>query len=57
VIEDKANGPAVIPMLSNEIPGTLPGNPSGGKVARGGCRVLIHCRLRHRATLSSHVSR
>jgi len=34
LIEDKANGSAVIQMLSNEIPGLLPVNPEGGKVAR-----------------------
>jgi hypothetical protein len=38
LIEDKANGSAVIQMLSNEIPGILPVNPSGGKIARAaGC--------------------
>jgi len=34
LIEDKANGSAVIQMLSNDIPGILPVNPEGGKVAR-----------------------
>ena len=34
LIEDKANGSAVIQMLSREIPGILPVNPEGGKVAR-----------------------
>lgn len=34
LIEDKANGSAVIQMLSHEIPGILPVNPGGGKVAR-----------------------
>jgi predicted phage terminase large subunit-like protein len=34
LIEDKANGSAVIQMLSREIPGILPVNPSGGKIAR-----------------------
>lgn len=34
LIEDKANGSAVIQMLANEIPGLLPVNPSGGKIAR-----------------------
>jgi predicted phage terminase large subunit-like protein len=34
LIEDKANGSAVIQMLAQEIPGLLPVNPSGGKVAR-----------------------
>lgn len=32
--EDKANGSAVIQMLSGSIPGLLPVNPEGGKVAR-----------------------
>jgi predicted phage terminase large subunit-like protein len=34
LIEDKANGSAVIQMLSHEIPGLLPVNPEGGKIAR-----------------------
>jgi predicted phage terminase large subunit-like protein len=34
LIEDKANGSAVIQMLSNEIGGILPVNPAGGKIAR-----------------------
>jgi predicted phage terminase large subunit-like protein len=34
LIEDKANGSAVIQMLQYEIRGILPVNPSGGKVAR-----------------------
>jgi predicted phage terminase large subunit-like protein len=34
LIEDKANGPAVIQMLSREIPGLIPVTPQGGKVAR-----------------------
>ncbi|MBO0962352.1 phage terminase large subunit [Neobacillus sp. MM2021_6] len=34
LVEDKANGPAVIQMLSNEIPGLIPVNPEGGKVVR-----------------------
>jgi predicted phage terminase large subunit-like protein len=34
LIEDKANGSAVIQMLALEIPGILPVNPEGGKVAR-----------------------
>ena len=33
-IEDKANGSAIISMLHNIIPGCIPINPSGGKVAR-----------------------
>jgi predicted phage terminase large subunit-like protein len=34
LIEDKANGSAVIQMLCREIPGILPVNPEGGKIAR-----------------------
>jgi predicted phage terminase large subunit-like protein len=34
LIEDKANGSAVIQMLSHDIPGILPVTPEGGKVAR-----------------------
>ena len=34
LIEDKANGSAVITMLRNEIPGLLPVEPRGGKVVR-----------------------
>jgi len=34
LIEDKANGSAVIQMLANDIPGIIPVNPGGGKVAR-----------------------
>jgi predicted phage terminase large subunit-like protein len=34
LIEDKANGTAVIETLSSEIPGVLAVNPEGGKVAR-----------------------
>jgi predicted phage terminase large subunit-like protein len=34
LIEDKANGSAVIQMLANEVSGLLPITPEGGKVAR-----------------------
>ena len=34
LIEDKANGSAVIQMLMYDLPGILPVNPQGGKVAR-----------------------
>lgn len=34
LIEDKANGSAVIQMLGRELPGIIPVNPGGGKVAR-----------------------
>jgi phage terminase large subunit-like protein len=32
LIEDKANGPAVIQMLGHEIPGLIPVTPEGGKM-------------------------
>lgn len=34
LVEDKANGPAVISMLRREIAGIIPVDPQGGKVAR-----------------------
>ena len=34
LVEDKANGPAIISMLQNKIGGMIPINPQGGKVAR-----------------------
>ncbi|PWV90246.1 putative phage terminase large subunit-like protein [Paenibacillus cellulosilyticus] len=34
LVEDKANGPAVIQMLRNKIGGLVPVNPEGGKIAR-----------------------
>jgi phage terminase large subunit-like protein len=34
LIEDNANGSVVIQMLGRELPGLLPVNPEGGKVAR-----------------------
>lgn len=34
LIEDKANGPAVIQMLKKEVPGLIPVNPEGGKIVR-----------------------
>lgn len=34
LIEDKANGPAVISMLRKEIPGLIPIEPVGGKIVR-----------------------
>lgn len=33
-VEDKANGSAIISEMSREIPGIIPVNPEGGKVAR-----------------------
>lgn len=34
LVEDKANGPAVIQLLKKRVPGLLAVNPQGGKVAR-----------------------
>lgn len=34
LVEDKANGPAVIEVMGKRIPGLLPVNPEGGKIAR-----------------------
>jgi predicted phage terminase large subunit-like protein len=34
LVEDKANGPAIISMLRHEIGGMIPVNPQGGKIAR-----------------------
>ena len=34
LVEDKANGPAVLDALAREIPGLIPVNPQGGKQAR-----------------------
>lgn len=34
LVEDKANGPAVITLLTNEISGMIAVNPEGGKVSR-----------------------
>jgi predicted phage terminase large subunit-like protein len=34
LVEDKANGSAVIATLQHEIPGLIPVNPEGGKIAR-----------------------
>ena len=34
LVEDKANGSAVVQILRREIPGVIPVNPEGGKVAR-----------------------
>jgi predicted phage terminase large subunit-like protein len=34
IVEDKANGPAVVTHLQKEIPGVVAVNPQGGKVAR-----------------------
>jgi predicted phage terminase large subunit-like protein len=42
LVEDKANGPAVIAMLQNEIPGIVAVNPMGGKVARANAVAPFH---------------
>ena len=34
LVEDKANGPAVIELLKSKIPGLLPVEPEGGKIVR-----------------------
>jgi predicted phage terminase large subunit-like protein len=34
LVEDKANGPAVISMLQTEISGLIAVNPEGGKISR-----------------------
>lgn len=34
LVEDKANGPAVIQMLRRKVSGMIPVNPEGGKIAR-----------------------
>ena len=34
LIEDKANGSAVIQMLAHQLPGIIPVNPEGGKISR-----------------------
>jgi predicted phage terminase large subunit-like protein len=34
LVEDKANGSAIIQMLRRRIPGIIPVNPEGGKVSR-----------------------
>jgi predicted phage terminase large subunit-like protein len=45
LIEDKANGPAVISALEKEIPGIVAVNPEGGKVARANaCTPLYEAR-------------
>lgn len=41
LIEDKANGPAVIAHLKNKLPGLHPVNPQGGKIARANAVVPL----------------
>ncbi|MBC1935190.1 phage terminase large subunit [Listeria grandensis] len=40
-VEDKANGPAVIQMLRDEIPGLIPIEPEGGKEVRANATVPV----------------
>lgn len=42
LVEDKANGPAVISMLKKEIPGLIPVTPEGGKAARANAVAPLH---------------
>lgn len=42
LIEDKANGPAVIAMLKSKIAGMIPINPEGGKVVRANAAAPIY---------------
>lgn len=42
LIEDKANGPAVIEVLSRRVPGVLAITPEGGKLARAQATVPFH---------------
>lgn len=41
LVEDKANGTAVIEVLKKEIPGIVPVNPEGGKVARAHATTAV----------------
>jgi predicted phage terminase large subunit-like protein len=42
LIEDKANGPAVISMLERKVPGLIAVTPKGGKVARANAVTYLH---------------
>lgn len=42
LIEDKANGPAIIATLERKIPGLVAVNPQGGKVARANAISYMH---------------
>lgn len=42
LIEDKANGPAIMSVLQNEIPGLIAVEPSGGKIARANAVSYLH---------------
>ena len=42
LIEDKANGPAVISSLEKEISGIIPVNPEGGKESRANAATALH---------------
>lgn len=42
LVEDKANGPAIIDYLTKEIPGLIPVDPQGGKEARAfACQPIV----------------
>jgi len=41
LVEDKANGPAVIQMLGREIPGLIEVQPEGGKEARANAAAPV----------------
>jgi predicted phage terminase large subunit-like protein len=41
IVEDKANGPAVIASLANEIPGIVPEQPDGSKEARASAVAAV----------------
>lgn len=43
LVEDKANGPAVISVLQSEIPGLIAINPQGGKEARAHASAHVVC--------------
>jgi predicted phage terminase large subunit-like protein len=42
LIEDKANGPAIISSLEAQVPGIIPINPTGGKPARASAVSPLH---------------
>lgn len=42
LVEDKANGPAVIELLKSKVPGLIPVNPEGGKIVRAKAIEAFH---------------
>jgi predicted phage terminase large subunit-like protein len=42
LIEDKANGPAVITIMQKAVPGIIAVNPEGGKIARANATASYH---------------